>query len=85
MKRLVCVILALSGAPALAEPQSATSDQTAAATVNVNDRVICERVEETGSRLGGKRVCMTAREWAEQRQRDRELTEDAQNRGVVHH
>jgi hypothetical protein len=50
-----------------------------------NDRVICLRVEETGSRLAGKRVCKTAREWSEERQHDREAAEDAQGRGIVHH
>ncbi len=31
------------------------------------DPVICKRQEETGSRLGGKSVCMTRSQWDEQR------------------
>jgi hypothetical protein len=38
-------------------------------------QVICEKVEEIGSRLGGKRVCMTRAEWAEQKRRNRETVE----------
>jgi hypothetical protein len=88
LKRLVFAILALSPTPVLAQAQpspAAPSNQTAAAKVNPDDRVICEREEETGSRLASKRVCMTARQWAEQRRSDREATEDAQQGGVVHH
>jgi hypothetical protein len=34
--------------------------------VNPDDRVICETVEEIGSRLGDRKVCQTRREWREQ-------------------
>jgi len=35
--------------------------------VKKKDPVICKRQEETGSRLGGKQVCMTKSQWDEQR------------------
>ena len=31
------------------------------------DRIVCERVERTGSRLAVDKVCMTVREWADRR------------------
>jgi hypothetical protein len=37
------------------------------------DRMICRQMRETGSRVGGKRVCLTKRQWdlaAEQARRD---------------
>lgn len=42
------------------------------------NQVVCERVEQIGSRLGAKRTCMTRAEWAEQRARNRETVEAAQ-------
>jgi hypothetical protein len=54
-------------APAPAEPK-----KKAAA------RMVCERVEETGTRLGGRRVCLTAEQWAEKRREHRADIERAQ-------
>jgi hypothetical protein len=86
MKKLIVSVISVACAvPALAETQPAPTTQAVVSTEMANDRVICQRVEETGSRLGGKRVCKTAREWTEQRQHDREAAEDAQGRGIVHH
>jgi invasion protein IalB len=84
MRPLVFAVVAITAAPVLAQSQqpSSTPSQTAAPTVN--DRVICERVEETGSRLASKRVCMTSQQWAEKRQRDREATERVQNGNIAH-
>lgn len=38
-----------------------------APTAKKKDPVICKRQEETGSRLGGKSVCMTKSQWDAQR------------------
>ena len=84
-KLIVSVIFVASAVPAFAGTQPTTSAQPVASSEMANDRVICLRVEETGSRLAGKRVCKTAREWSEERQHDREAAEDAQGRGIVHH
>ncbi|HEY6048800.1 MAG TPA: hypothetical protein VIV07_07120 [Sphingomicrobium sp.] len=35
------------------------------------NEVVCEKQEETGTRLGAKRVCKTRSQWAEQRRIDR--------------
>jgi len=42
------------------------------------NRIICEKVQETGSRLNTRKTCMTAAQWVEQRRRDREAIEEAQ-------
>jgi len=42
------------------------------------NEVVCERVEEIGTRLGGHRVCMTRAEWAQRRKDDRDQVERAQ-------
>ena len=44
--------------PATAPPTAATAKST-----NPNDKIICEKQEEIGSRLGGKKVCKTASQW----------------------
>lgn len=49
----------LAAAAAQAAPATTTSDAQAAAKKSDADRVICQKVEETGSRLGAKKVCMT--------------------------
>ena len=41
-------------------------------------RLICQDVGETGSRLAKQRVCMTADQWKDQIQRDRDLLADTQ-------
>ena len=56
----IFVLLSASG-QALAGPP-ASSD----ATAKDPKRKICQRVEETGSRLSSKRICMTAEQWAAQ-------------------
>ena len=34
------------------------------------NRIICEKQEEIGTRLGGRKVCKTAAQWAAQRQQE---------------
>ena len=45
------------------------------------DKIECRREEETGSRLGAKRICMTRQEWANVARDARSMTEDVQARG----
>lgn len=42
------------------------------------NRMVCEAIEETGTRLSSRKVCMTAAEWTEQRRLDRALVEHIQ-------
>jgi invasion protein IalB len=70
------LMLALGAAPALSQSQP-TGQQTAQKDPN---RVICQRVEEIGSRLASKRICMTAQQWDEQRRQDRMAVQNLQQR-----
>ena len=76
----VCAALLVSAAPAFAQAQPTQAAPTSKA--KDPNRVICERMKDTSSRIGGKRVCMTAAQWEEQRRRDREYVEDAQQRSL---
>lgn len=79
MKAILSVALVALAAPALAAP--AQSSDSAGKDPK---RKICESVEVTGSRLGARRVCMTAEQWAEQRRAQREdLQRAQQNTGIA--
>lgn len=43
------------------------------------DRIICQKQEQIGSRLAVKKVCLTAKEWRDRAQADREQTEKVQS------
>ena len=67
-----------AGAPPAATPPSSSAP---AASDNPMDKVECRRLEETGTRLGAKRVCMTRQEWLDAAREARTMTEDVQTRG----
>jgi len=75
---VACATL-LPAAPAAAQTQP--DGQKPAKQTDPN-RVICEKVQETGSRLNSRKVCMTAQQWEEQRRRNREDLQDAQQRSL---
>ncbi len=57
-------------APAPARPKTGAKDP--------DQQVICRNQEEIGSRLGGKRICMTKAQWAAQAQGARDATDTLQ-------
>ena len=70
-------------APAVAQtPPAAQSAAPATAKDKDPNRIICERQEEIGTRLGGKKVCKTAAEWQQERQQQRETLEGVQRQGT---
>jgi invasion protein IalB len=73
--------LLFAASPVLAQTQ-ASNQPTAASKEKDPNRVICQRIEETGSRIAAKKVCMTAQQWEEKRRSDREYLEDAQQRSL---
>lgn len=60
------------------DPGVAQSNTGVANVAGDPSQTVCEKVEEIGTRLSSKRVCMTRAEWAEQRRRNREEIEKAQ-------
>ena len=80
MLKFLLVVPAVLCAPALA--QTSTGDTVGpSATKAELDRIVCERQEQLGSRLGGRKVCKTIREWQEQRRVQREEAERVQRGG----
>ena len=75
-----CISLVFGAAPTLA--QSNGGDSANAAAKKDPNRIVCEKIQETGSRLNSRKVCMTAQQWEDQRRRDRENLQDAQQRSL---
>ena len=65
LKSFSMLVLLMAAAPALAGGDS--SPPAAGSKAKDPKRKICEAVEETGSRLSSKRICMTAEQWEAQR------------------
>jgi hypothetical protein len=63
---------------------SGSSPATADAKAKDPKRRICEAVEETGSRLSSRRVCMTAEQWEAQRSGARATKRSDKSSGNVH-
>ena len=68
-------------APALAQSQAKGQPAPTSKAKDPN-RIICQKVEETGSRVASAKICMTAQQWEEKRRGDREYLEDAQQRSI---
>jgi invasion protein IalB len=72
-----CTALLIAVTPAAAQSQAPGASSAKDKDPN---RIICEKIEEIGSRLASKRVCMTAAQWKEQQRLERENLEDVQRR-----
>jgi hypothetical protein len=72
-------VLAFSAAtPAVADSQAQPQPQPQASQANAPDQVICEREQDTGSRITGHKICHTRTQWAQIRRDDRDSTEQTQ-------
>lgn len=85
--RIVVSVAALTAIAANAEPapESASAAPQASAAVvggadtgKKADPMVCERIQEIGSLLRSKKVCMLKSEWDEQRRSDRSNIERSQ-------
>ena len=84
LKSIVIAAAALGvGAPVAAQtPPLAPAPAPAAPKAKDPNRIICERQEEIGSRLGGTKVCHTAAQWDEIRRAGRQQAEDWQRQNT---
>ena len=76
MRKIIAAMISLSLVPATAAFAEKKKDQSA--DMGDSDRIICETVKRIGSRLGDKKTCHTAAEWAEMRRQQRMTTERVQ-------
>lgn len=71
-RKSVLLIAALALLPAVASAESKKMDE------KDPNRMVCEKQEVVGSRLGTKRVCMTAAEWAAKRRDEQQMIDRSQ-------
>lgn len=64
---------------ALTLVQAAASPTSTQATSPDDSKIVCRTVNETGSRLGGKRVCMTKFEWRRLHEQSQATAREYQN------
>lgn len=82
VSRLVLAASVFGTVPALADPAAGTPAGTPAAEKPA-DPMICERVQEIGSLLRKKKICMLKSQWEEQRRDNRSSIERTQvQRGI---
>ena len=73
------VLLLVATAPAFAQVTSIESSNAAPKQVAGDpNRVICEVQDTIGTRLGRRKVCLTAQQWADKRTEHRGMLEDIQ-------
>lgn len=84
-------IILILGSAVLSAPAAAqivfdqpTTAQPAAGSALGKDqnKMICEKEEDIGSRLGGKKVCKTALQWQQEREQQRRVLEDTQRQAT---
>jgi len=80
MSASALILTMLVSAPAFAQAQP--QQQSAKKALDPN-QVVCEKEEETGSRLSSHRVCMTRSQWAEQRRLNRQEIDRDQTQRVL--
>jgi invasion protein IalB len=78
------VMMFALAAPAAAQNAAPAQSAAPAASTDKNDpnRIICERQEEIGTRLGGKKVCKTKAQWDEERQQERDALDKFQRQNT---
>jgi hypothetical protein len=64
-------------------PTPMTAPTAATAANSADDKIVCEKEEQIGSRLGARKVCMTVKQWAEQRRIEREQVEKFQQQNTA--
>lgn len=85
MKVLALALMVAVAAPVAAQNAGAAQPAAPAAPeakAKDPNRVICEREEEIGSRLGGKKVCKTAAQWQDERNQQRQTLEGVQRQAT---
>jgi hypothetical protein len=76
---LAAAALALGSTVSGAEPAAQTANAKPGGTVSKpQEKLICEKIIVTGSRLAAHTYCATAEQWAQQRLQDRQMIEQVQ-------
>ena len=78
MFRILAATAILSASVATAQGISYQTDKPAPIKGD-SDKIVCQKEEKIGTRLGATKVCLTVAEWRERREADRDITEKVQS------
>jgi hypothetical protein len=79
LKILPIALVAVVSTSAIAQSApSAAVQPSANSQKNDLERIVCEKQEEIGTRLGARKVCKTVKQWEEQRRIERDEVERVQ-------
>ena len=81
-KSVSALLIAVVAVPVGAQAPAPNQQAPVASKAKDPNRVICEREDQLGSRLGGKKVCMTWQQWQEKRAEERNTLEDVQRKNT---
>jgi len=83
--RFYVAVLSLLAAPAIAADDAPAPVSPAVPATSTlppaKPRLICQTFVPTGSRLGGKKICMTAKEWQTRADQDQDVMNRAARLG----
>jgi hypothetical protein len=79
--RVFGMVALLAAAPAFAQVSSISTSNPASKGQDPN-RMVCEVEQTTGTRLGARKVCKTAAEWAQMKREHRETLEKVQQQAT---
>jgi len=82
IKPVMFIVAFAVASPAMAQVTQLRSANPAPKGSDPNEK-ICERIEKTGSRLNAATVCMTANEWKDVQQGQREDVERRQRQVIL--
>lgn len=84
--RMICSLAfagVLLSSSALAQVTSIeTNNPMPKGSANDSDKIVCEAIQPTGSRLGKRKICMSVAEWRELRRDHRDGVEGLQRQGT---
>jgi hypothetical protein len=79
MFKLLTAMCFLAVSAASAQVTTTNRVDNVAQTKDDPNRIVCQKEEQIGSRLGAKKVCLPLAEWQARQNADREQTERAQS------
>lgn len=86
LKPLSIVLMMAVATPAAAQISIGSAPAATAPAVKADgkdqNRMICEKQDQVGSRLAAKKVCKTALEWQQERTANRRTLEDVQRQAT---
>lgn len=78
MLKIAAAAFILAGVSAHAQPVTSYRTESPALLKGAPDKTVCQKEERIGTRLGGRKICLTVSEWNERAKVHREQTERLQ-------